>query len=42
MHAAIGHRTLYEILDRLVHRGEVSPEELEDAIEIQHAALPSQ
>jgi ArsR family transcriptional regulator len=32
MHAAVGHRTRYEILYRLVHGGEMSPKELEDAI----------
>jgi len=29
MHAAVGHRTRYEILYRLVHGGDMSPKELE-------------
>ncbi|WP_435063664.1 helix-turn-helix domain-containing protein [Halobaculum sp. EA56] len=39
MHAAVGHRTRYEILYRLVHSGEMSPKELEDAIEIDDSTL---
>ncbi len=39
MHAAVGHRTRYEILYRLVHGGEMSPKELEDAIEIDDSTL---
>ena len=39
MHAAIGHRTRYEILYRLVHGGEMSPKELENAIEIDDSTL---
>ncbi|MDB2286562.1 MULTISPECIES: winged helix-turn-helix domain-containing protein [Halorubrum] len=31
MHAAVGHRTRYEILYRLVHGGDMSPTELEEA-----------
>lgn len=34
MHAAVGHRTRYEILYRLVHTGDMSPKELEEAIDI--------
>lgn len=34
MHAAVGHRTRYEILYRLVHSGEMSPKELEEAITV--------
>jgi ArsR family transcriptional regulator len=30
MHAAVGHRTRYEICYRLVHGGEMSPTELEE------------
>ncbi|WP_324759629.1 ArsR/SmtB family transcription factor [Haloarcula sp. GH36] len=39
MHAAVGHRTRYEILYRLVHGGEMSPTELEDAMEIDDSTL---
>jgi DNA-binding transcriptional ArsR family regulator len=39
MHAAVGHRTRYEILYRLVHGGEMSPTELEDALEIDDSTL---
>lgn len=34
MHTAVGHRTRYEILYRLVHGGEMSPKELEKAMQI--------
>ena len=39
MHAAIGHRTRYEILYRLVHSGDMSPKELEEAIGIDDSTL---
>mgnify|MGYP000138557615 CR=1 FL=1 len=39
MHAAVGHRTRYEILYRLVHGGELSPKELETALEIDDSTL---
>jgi len=39
MHAAVGHRTRYEILYRLVHSGEMSPTELEDALKIDDSTL---
>lgn len=39
MHAAVGHRTRYEILYRLVHGGEISPTELEDALDIDDSTL---
>ena len=39
MHTAVGHRTRYEILYRLVHSGEMSPKELEEAIEIDDSTL---
>ena len=39
MHAAVGHRTRYEILYRLVHSGDMSPKELEDAIDIDDSTL---
>lgn len=39
MHAAVGHRTRYEIIYRLVHRGEMSPTELEDAIGVDDSTL---
>lgn len=39
MHAAVGHRTRYEILYRLVHSGDMSPKELEEAIEIDDSTL---
>ncbi|WP_424017704.1 ArsR/SmtB family transcription factor [Halorientalis pallida] len=39
MHAAVGNRTRYEILYRLVHGGEMSPTELADAIDIDDSTL---
>lgn len=39
MHAAVGHRTRYEILYRLVHGGAMSPKELEGAIDIDDSTL---
>jgi DNA-binding transcriptional ArsR family regulator len=39
MHAAVGHRTRYEILYRLVHSGDMSPKELEEAISIDDSTL---
>ena len=39
MHTAVGHRTRYEILYRLVHSGEMSPTELEDALDIDDSTL---
>jgi ArsR family transcriptional regulator, arsenate/arsenite/antimonite-responsive transcriptional repressor len=39
MHAAVGHRTRYEILYRLVHGGEMSPKELEEALQIDDSTL---
>jgi DNA-binding transcriptional ArsR family regulator len=39
MHTAVGHRTRYEILYRLVHSGEMSPTELEDALDINDSTL---
>jgi DNA-binding transcriptional ArsR family regulator len=39
MHAAVGHRTRYEILYRLVHGGDMSPKELEEAMEIDDSTL---
>jgi ArsR family transcriptional regulator len=39
MHAAVGHRTRYEILYRLVHTGEMSPTELESVMEIDDSTL---
>lgn len=39
MHAAVGHRTRYEILYRLVHNEEMSPKELEEAIGIDDSTL---
>ena len=39
MHAAVGHRTRYEILYRLVHSGEMSPNEFEDALDIDDSTL---
>jgi DNA-binding transcriptional ArsR family regulator len=39
MHAAVGHRTRYEILYRLVHGGDMSPKELEEAIDIDDSTL---
>ncbi|MDS0300896.1 winged helix-turn-helix domain-containing protein [Halogeometricum sp. S1BR25-6] len=39
MHAAVGHRTRYEILYRLVHSGDMSPTELEEAMGIDDSTL---
>ncbi|ELZ29710.1 regulatory protein ArsR [Halosimplex carlsbadense 2-9-1] len=39
MHAAVGHRTRYEVLYRLVHGGDMSPTELEAAMEIDDSTL---
>ncbi|AGB39816.1 winged helix-turn-helix domain-containing protein [Natronococcus occultus] len=39
MHAAVGQRTRYEILYRLVHSGEMSPKELEEAMQIDDSTL---
>ncbi len=39
MHAAVGHRTRYEILYRLVHGGEMSPKELEGVLDIDDSTL---
>ncbi|EMA48565.1 MULTISPECIES: helix-turn-helix domain-containing protein [Halococcus] len=39
MHAAVGHRTRYEICYRLVHGGEMSPKELEEVISIDDSTL---
>ena len=39
MHAAVGHRTRYEILYRLVHGGGMSPKELEDALTVDDSTL---
>lgn len=39
MHAAVGHRTRYEILYRLVHGREMSPKELEETMEIDDSTL---
>ena len=39
MHAAVGNRTRYEILYRLVHGGKMSPKELERAIGIDDSTL---
>ncbi|GAA0717083.1 DNA-binding transcriptional ArsR family regulator [Halorubrum trapanicum] len=39
MHAAVGHRTRYEILYRLVHGGDMSPKELAEAIEVDDSTL---
>ncbi|WP_348610398.1 ArsR/SmtB family transcription factor [Halobaculum rarum] len=39
MHAAVGHRTRYEVLYRLVHTGPMSPTELEDALDIDDSTL---
>ena len=39
MHAAVGHRTRYEVLYRLVHGGEMSPKELEAALDIDDSTL---
>lgn len=39
MHAAVGHPSRYKILYRLVHGGEMSPTELEEALEIDDSTL---
>jgi len=39
MHAAVGHRTRYEILYRLVHAGPMSPTELEAALDVDDSTL---
>ena len=39
MHAAVGHRTRYEMLYRLVHGGPMSPKELEEELEIDDSTL---
>jgi len=39
MHTAVGHRTRYEILYRLVHSGAMSPKELEETLEIDDSTL---
>jgi DNA-binding transcriptional ArsR family regulator len=39
MHAAVGHRTRYEILYRLVHGSEMSPKELEEVLDIDDSTL---
>jgi ArsR family transcriptional regulator len=39
MHAAVGQRTRYEVLYRLVHGGDMSPKELEVVIEIDDSTL---
>jgi DNA-binding transcriptional ArsR family regulator len=39
MHAAVGHRTRYEILYRLVNSGEMSPKELEEKMAIDDSTL---
>lgn len=39
MHAAVGHRTRYEILYRLVHKGDMSPKELEEAMGVDDSTL---
>jgi len=39
MHTAVGHRSRYEILYRLVHGGEMSPTALEAAMEIDDSTL---
>ncbi|MCL9817738.1 helix-turn-helix domain-containing protein [Natronocalculus amylovorans] len=39
MHAAVGHRTRYEILYRLVHSDEMSPKELEKVMDIDDSTL---
>ena len=39
MHAAVGQRTRYEVLYRLIHDGEMSPKELEEAIDIDDSTL---
>ena len=39
MHTAVGHRTRYEIVYRLVHGCAMSPKELEEALEIDDSTL---
>lgn len=39
MHAAIGHRTRYEVLYRLVHSGSMSPKELEAVLDVDDSTL---
>jgi ArsR family transcriptional regulator len=39
MHAAVGQRTRYEVLYRLVHGGDMSPKELEEALDIDDSTL---
>lgn len=39
MHAAVGHRTRYEILYRLVHGGDAGPTELGDAVGVEDNTL---
>jgi DNA-binding transcriptional ArsR family regulator len=39
MHAAVGHRTRYEILYRLVHGGDASPTELADTVGVEDNTL---
>ena len=39
MHAAVGHRTRYEILYRLVHGEAMSPTELNEALDIDDSTL---
>jgi ArsR family transcriptional regulator len=39
MHAAVGNRTRYEVLYRLVHGGELSPTELAEALDIDDSTL---
>lgn len=39
MHTAVGHRTRYEILYRLVHNGAMSPKELEETLDIDDSTL---
>lgn len=39
MHAAVGNRTRYEICYRLVHSGEMSPTELDEAMSVDDSTL---
>lgn len=39
MHAAVGHRTRYEILYRLVHTGAMSPTELDAVLDIDDSTI---
>ncbi len=39
MHAAVGHRTRYEICYRLVHGGDMSPKQLEEALDVDDSTL---